>query len=109
MWIIDKFFDLFGDSMDKRKDDLTDNLETVRRILDKPDQAGDLKSRSEPVETVNVEIEEGRPLPAQGILKDMGYRVGFNGLLPHVEARHLAQSLPTPSYLERGLVRPTVG
>ena len=36
---------------------------------------------SHEVETLRINVQPGIPLPPQGILKDMGYRVGFNGLL----------------------------
>lgn len=35
------------------------------------------------IETLRIDFEAGNPLPPLGILKDMGYRVGKNGLLLH--------------------------
>jgi hypothetical protein len=47
------------------------------------DMFGSDKDSSHEVEILRIAVAPGRPLPPQGILKDMGYRVGFNGLLTH--------------------------
>jgi hypothetical protein len=78
VWIIEKILGLFGggDAGYKMPP------EEFQANIDKIDEAlAHLHSDEEPVETLYVEYEDGTSLPAQGILKDMGYRVGKNGLL----------------------------
>lgn len=86
MWIIDRVRRLFS-----RRESFEDAAhKTVPEEVQSPADTADVgpfnssepnrEVHGEPIETLHVTYEEGTPLPAQGILKDMGYRVGKNGL-----------------------------
>jgi hypothetical protein len=87
MWIIDKFLGLFGDSTEKAKDLIEENIAKIDDAIEKAgdfiDDNADTEFRDERIETLRIELTPGMPLPPQGILKDMGYRVGKSGLLLH--------------------------
>lgn len=78
MWIIDKILDLldFGDHRSSYKmpreefEAMVDETHARLAKLDRDD---------EPVEKLYVEYD-GLPLPPQGVLREMGYRVGKSGL-----------------------------
>lgn len=74
MWIIDKIRDLldFGDHSSSLKRDPAEILERIGQLKTMP-------WATEPVETLQIDYD-GLPLPAHGVLKDMGYRVGKSGL-----------------------------
>ncbi len=80
VWIIDKILDLldWGDHSSSYKMPREEFEAGLRAFQDSRSAKDD-----EPVETLYVQYDDGAPLPAQGILKDMGYRVGKNGLLLH--------------------------
>ena len=81
MWIIDKILDLFdrGDYSSSYKMP----PEEFQATVDKMKAAlANLDLDDEPVEKLDIEYD-GSPLPAQGVLKDMGYRVGKSGLSLH--------------------------
>ena len=86
MWIIDRVRRLFGTHESVEVATHKTPPEDFRAPIDKADvgpfNPGEPNRgvHDQPIETLDVTYEEGTPLPAQGILKDMGYRVGKNGL-----------------------------
>jgi len=79
MWIIDKILDLFG-----VRESFYESVEKVppeefRANIDKI-EAAFAKIAQDHGETLRIDYEDGLPLPAQGVLKEMGYRVGKSGL-----------------------------
>jgi hypothetical protein len=64
--------------IDKAIEAISDGLKTVKSLF-----ANYYDDDTEAVEALRIEFDAGVPLPPLGILKDMGYRVGKNGLLPN--------------------------
>jgi hypothetical protein len=62
--------------MDKAMAAVSETFEKVQDLF------ASLFGDTEAVETLRIESEAGVPLPAIGILRDMGYHVGKTGLLP---------------------------
>jgi len=84
MWIVDKILGLFGGGDATYKMPPEEFHISMGKIRDAVAEVKNEHAKTlgnEPVETLYVEYEDGTPLPTQGILKDMGYRVGKNGLL----------------------------
>ncbi len=85
MSFIDKAKEAFSDAKeaaenlaDMAKDAIGDTMDKVQEAAA---NAVDMVSGVGPdIETLHVNYEDGLPLPAQGVLKEMGYRVGKNGL-----------------------------
>jgi hypothetical protein len=80
MWIIDKILGLFGARESFEEAVYKMPPEEFQAMVDKvKDAAANVDHDDEPVEKLYVEYD-GLPLPAQGVLKEMGYRVGKSGL-----------------------------
>jgi hypothetical protein len=85
MSFIDKAKEAFEHAKDVAAEKLAEVKEAVAETVDKvQDAAANAKADGDhDVETLSVPYEAGLPLPAQGVLKAMGYRVGYSGLPEH--------------------------
>ncbi len=112
MSFIDKAKEAIADTVDKAKDAIADNVDKVESAIDKAGDFIDEKTSGKFAETIDkvssaahravdrvgehageLYIDgDGSLLPAQGILKEMGYRVGKSGLLSHQRRENLRRT-----------------